>query len=291
MECELKIPTIKGLNEQELTVGRPFTLKCPIELDAKTNIQALKLLQPVEQNYKLHLLKVEKTSNHEVLILMTSYQAGQHNLTHLSMSDGVLEYPLPDQKIDVVSVLDKNQKAQLNGPMGPQLILPTMMSLMLSFVIIVYFLLVLVMKWYRYRQRMKLIEKLREHDSALSPIQQYYQLLRKEQRSSRIFYHEELNHEENRRLLLELNHGFRLFLTRHYLLPVVEWKDALFLKELKKLNKKSYELDHKDLKNVLLEFEKAQKDVQMLTKTDFVALIEHSRKLCEKLVDPKRKGD
>ena len=123
----------------------------------------------------------------------------------------------------------------------------------------------------------------------LLSIQQFYQILRKEQRQSPIFYSEAISSEENRRLWFELNHAFRLFLTRHYLLPVLDWKTPLFLKELRKLDKHNFTLEGKELKQVLLEFEKAEKDIAKLTKTDFIALIEHARKLCEKLVDPKRR--
>lgn len=291
MECELSIPKIEGLNDNELTVGRPLVLQCPISIDEKTNIKALKLLQPVEQNYKLHLLKAESISSNQMRLLLTSYQAGKHQLTHLSISDGHFEYPLPDQNIEVISVLEKDQQPKLNGPIGPQMIWPTMMSLIIGLTIFLYLIGIIFLKWFRYRQRMKLIEKLRQHDSALSPIQQFYQTLRKEQRQSPVFYKEENSIEENRRLMLELNQAFRLFLTRHYLLPAVDWKNPLFLKELKKLNKKTFELDGKELKQVLQEFEKAEKDIEKLTKTDFVALIEHARKLCEKLVAPQRRDN
>lgn len=289
MECELSIPKIDGLNDNELTVGRPLVLQCPITLDANTNIQALKLLQPVEQNYQLQLLKIEKVSSSQVRLLLTSYQTGKHQLSHLSLSDGHFEYPIPDQNIEVISVLEKDQPPKLNGPIGPQLIWPTLTSLMIGLIVFLYLLSVIFLKWFRYRQRVKLIEKLREHDSAFSPIQQLYQTLRKEQRQSSVFYKDETSIEENRRLLFELNHAFRLFLTRHYLLPAIEWKNSIFLKELKRLDNKAFEVAGKELKQVLHEFEKAEKDIEKLTKTDFVALIEHARKLCEKLVDPKRR--
>jgi len=84
-------------------------------------------------------------------------------------------------------------------------------------------------------QRRNVIEKLKEHDSALSPVAQFHQNMRKLQRSNPAFFGGPVAKEDVQVATDELRQMFHLFITRKYQVPALEWGSRLILKDIKNI--------------------------------------------------------
>ena len=142
-----------------------------------------------------------------------------------------------------------------------------------------------------YFQRKNLVEELRKHDSALSPLAEVHKAYRQWRREKNFFYDEEASSEQLSDFLKEVDQSFRLYLTRMFKVPALKWKDRLILKDVKKYHPEIYENLGVELRKLMLEMSKA-KDAQGLKikglqARDLVQLTENFRVLAEKITKSK----
>lgn len=294
MQCQVDIPEIKGLNDREITVGRIFLLNCKGEWPKNLVVEKLQLKIAETAKYQIHLLGFEFRSGEEADLKVTAYKAGPVKLQNLQLTDGSQTLDLGPVQYEVASVLEKPQEGQPKveafGPMGPASI-PIPLSYFLIVALIAAALGLLIgRKIYRFSQRRRLLAKLRQHDSALAPVQQFHQNLRALRRQSPIFFGAAVERNDIDQAFESLNQMFRLFLIRELRVPAMEWSDKLILKDIKRYYAAVYREMGLPLKKLLNEFSLAQRNRETLSAQDILVLTEQCRKLVEGIERELAKG-
>lgn len=289
IQCKQEIPEHEGLEGQQLTVGREFILVCSGDFPKDLTQEKLQFVLKPEQKYSIHLLGFEFRSPTEADVTVTAYKAGDFQFQDLQLTDGAQTLSLGPVQYSVASVLppqtpgEQNAKQEPYGPIGPASIGVPMLYWGLLASVIGLFILLAISKVYRVVQRRNMLERLREHDSALAPLPEFHQNLRRLQRKNAVFFGQQASQAEAEEVVKETSGMLRLFLTRMYQIPALEWSDRLVLKDLKKYHPKVAHEYGTDLKRLLREYEKAQKDQSKLQSTDALKIATETRILVEKL--------
>lgn len=289
IQCQTEIPALPGLNDNELTVGREFMLVCEGEFPRTLNLEKLHFVLKPEQKYQIQLLAFEFRSPTQADIKVTSYKAGQINFENLQLNDGSLDLDLGPLKFMVQSVLPPPQpgqpamKVEPYGPIGPASLGVPMLYWALLFSGIGLIFLIFAARIFRGVQRRNMLARLREHDSALSPLAQFHQSFRRLQRMNTVFFGAAADAQNIQQCLTETHAMFKLFLTRKYQLPAMEWTDRLILKDLKKYHPKVYAELAPDLQKILKEYARGFQDKDSLQEKDVLNIATNTRLLVEKL--------
>lgn len=280
--CRLDIPEVSGLKTAEVTVGREFQVTCTGPWPAITPASKLSFELKPEQKYSLHLLGAEPLSGDTVRLNTTSYQVGAWNFQPLVLDVDGNKLELAEINFETVSVLDPLEPQQepygLLGPVG--LGWPLLWWVVLL-VLVGGFILSGGQRWYRRVQRKKLLDSLREHDSALSPIAEFYQTLRRLRRESEVFGSQSVSTELAKQTSAELENAFRLFFLREFRLPALTWPDRELLRAFRKENRSVDSADLAKLRKLFREMSAAQK-AEKLSARDVVQIAEQSRQLAER---------
>ncbi|UOF01387.1 hypothetical protein [Bdellovibrio reynosensis] len=289
IQCKVEVPAVEGLNENEITVGREILLACEGEFPKNLDQEKLHFVLKPEMKYKIHLLKFEFRSSTAADITATAYKAGEIQIDDLQLSDGTQTLSLGAIQYGVQSVLPKQApgapevKQEPFGPFGPaQLSVPMLYWAMLAAFIGLVILLV-VAKIYRVVQRRNMLQRLKEHDSALSPLAQFHQSFRKLQRINSVFFGVAASKEDIQTCLEDTNKMLKLFLTRRYQVPALEWNDRLILKDLKKHHPKVHQHFGDDLKKLLNEYSRGFQDKENLKEQDVLNIATSTRHLVEEM--------
>ncbi|WP_413577780.1 hypothetical protein ACLVWU_04905 [Bdellovibrio sp. HCB290] len=292
IQCKVEIPNLDGLKDGELTVGREFFLVCDGEFPRELQQDKLQLVLQPEQKYSLKLQSFEFRSPTQADLKVVSYTAGMPvKFDNLQLTDGTLTVDLGAVQFQLVSVLPPPQppanpgeqppKQEPFGPIGPLNIpVPPIYWIGLALVLGVIALFVAT-KIFRSVQRRKTIERLKEHDSALSPIAEFHQRLRRMQRTNTVFFGGTPNAEDVPLALDDTRHMLKLYITRRYKIPALEWSPRLILKDLKKYHPKVYQDTGNELEKLVKEFQHAIEDKAKLSKSDILNLSKRARLLVE----------
>lgn len=290
IECKTEIPEVPGLKEAELTVGRDFLLVCEGEFPRDLVQEKLQFVLKPEQKYQIHFRGFEFRSPTVADIKITTYTPGSVQFQDLQISDGAQTLSLGPVSYQVQSVLpppnpqEPAAKQEPFGPFGPAgMSVPALYWGILA-AIVGLVLATVVAKIYRVLQRRNMLDKLKEHDSALSPLSQFHQSMRKLSRVNSVFFGVDTVPAEDVRTCLEQVDGMlRLFLTRRFRVPAMEWNDRLILQDLKKYNRHVFDLYGMDLKKLLMELRRAMQDKETVTALDALNIATQCRTLVEKM--------
>lgn len=259
--CETQIPSVPGLDDDQLTVGRQAELNCKADLSGLEFDFAKAVLKTSEQNpyaYKLIVAKAEGGSAFK--LNMVFYSAGEHSLDQLILTDGVNEMALSGKTVTVASVLPPPDPAKPQQPYGA--VLPMVMSVppLYYFLLLAGVILLAVAVWRRARKfayYRDLKNKISSYGSPISPDSQFYKNIRAA--------------EKNDYPLAKLDEAFRLYVLRAYQLPMFDLNNAKILKYFKHTLPAQKEA-RSALQKILAEFEELQKrqDVEALDRAAFV---------------------
>lgn len=301
LKCNIDIPKVEGLKDQELTVGREFIFVCDGDYTKDLQQDKLEFIKTPEMKYQIKLLGFEFRSPTQADIKVTSYTPGMVRLPQLQLTDGVQVLNLGDQSFSVVSVIQApaagqappteggaGQSAAAQQPqpfpaMGPIDILIPSLYWTIFGVIVGGLVLSVGFKIVQFILRKNTLERLKAFDSAQTPEQQFHANFRKLQRTNPVFFDAEVSSEDAQSVVSETLKYFKTYLTRRYQIPALELSDRLLLKDLKKYHPKAYGEFRSDLEKILKEYSLALKDQNKLTKIDAQNLAHNSRKLVEKL--------
>ncbi|KHD88282.1 MAG: hypothetical protein OM95_09005 [Bdellovibrio sp. ArHS] len=289
IQCKTEIPSVEGLNDNQLTVGREFILVCDGDFPKDLAQDKLQFnLKPTEK-YQIHLLGFEFRNPTQADVKVTAYKAGNFQYQDLQLTDGTVTLSLGPVQYQVESVLEKQVpgqppvKQEPFGPIGPAVLsVPTLYWALLASILGLLFLMI-VGKLYRVIQRRNMLEKLKEHDSAMSPLGQFHQNLRRLQRMNTVFFGGKADPNHIPEAIVATYEMLKLFLTRRYQMPAMEWSDRLILKDLKKYHRSVYNEYGSDLKNLLKEYSRAIQDQEQLKEQDALNITTHCRLLVEKM--------
>lgn len=294
VQCKIEIPAVTGLKDNELTVGREFGLICEGEFPKNLNSQKLHFVEAAETKYLIKLLRVNLESESKAVFAVTSYKAGDIHWPDLQMTDdaqtfslGPIAYkvesviPKPEQKQASAQGQEQQQKTEAYGPIGPvNISIPQIYWIILLAAIGLFFSLV-IFKIIRVVQRRNMIERLKEHDAALTPAAQFHASMRKLQRTNAVFFGAEESLEGAQGALEELRRMLLLYITRKYQIPALTWSPRLVIKDLKKYHRKIYVESGKELQPLLKEYQHASENKQSVIGSDIVNLSKRTRQLVE----------
>lgn len=288
VQCKIDIPAVPGLQDNQLTVGREFLLACEGEFPRDLHPDKVQVVLKPEEKYSIHLMSFEFRSPTAADLKVTAYRAGQIHFDNLQVTDGTQTLSLGPVQYQVETVLQQPEGGQQAPPepygaFGPaDLPVPAVYGAILL-AALGFVALFVAFKIYRVVQRRSMLEKLREHDAAMSPLAQFHQTLRRLQRSNAVFFGVPAKSAEVQRAFETLHEAFLLFLTRQYKVPAVEWNERLVLKDIKKYHRGVYTEFADPLKKLYKEFGHGLKDKQKLTESDVLNLTKSTRALVEKM--------
>ena len=292
IQCRVEIPKVEGLKDGEMTVGRVAHLLCEGEFPKDVNAKKLHFVKTPEQKYLIHLLRADFTSPTQADFTATGYVAGEIKWPDLQMTDGTASFSLGPMMYDVMTVIPKpdpnapsipgqTAKQEPYGPIGPaELPVPHLYWIILVSVIGLAAALI-IFKVVRVIQRRNMIERLKEHDSALSPLHQFHQTMRKLQRSNPAFFGGTVNEADVQSAMEEMRLMLRLYLTRKFKIPAIEWSGRLIIKDIKKRHRKVYSEVGHDLQALIKEFQHAFENKQKVTSSDVVNIAKRTRSVIE----------
>jgi hypothetical protein len=282
IQCKIDIPQARGLEDSQLTVGREFYLNCSGDWPRTLKQDNLHFEDAENIKYNLKLLSFEFRNPSTADLKVTSYLAGQHKFPNLIVTDGELKVELGAVEFKVETVLPQDgEKVEPFGPMGPaQIPIP-----LLYWLILLGALLLTAgyagLRFWRFQQRKAMLERLKEHDVALTPIQQFHQSMRKLQRANPVFYGKEASSEELNSGVDELTRMFKVYLSRQLRVPAFEWNDRLILKDIRKYHRSLFDEYSRKIQTLFTEFKKAQSSGANLKAQDVSQLAESLRKTLE----------
>lgn len=288
-QCNVEIPPVEGLEEKLLTVGREFLLVCDGEFPKDFELEKLHFQLSPEQQYQIKLLNFELRSGSKADLKVTAYQTGTIKFKELTLTDGVKQAILGPLEYTVASVLPpkdpQNSEAppEAYGAVGPATVQVPMLYWSILMAVIACLLLLLLTKIYRFIQRRNLLARLKEYDSAQTPIAQFHQSLRGLQRTNESFFGGKTTTPVLEAALTRSRDVFFLYLTRRFQVPAMEWGEKLILRDLKQYHPKMFKECSGDLKKLFNEFSKGFEDTQKLTETDIKNIVVSSRLLAEKM--------
>lgn len=249
LQCERQIPTVSGLKDQEITVGRHVFFNCTGDYDKAFDFSAAKVLTNENENFKIKVIKAEARSANQFDVDLVFYSAAEFMYPDLIITDGNLQLSLGQQNFKVQTVIEKSAEGKKPEPFGPVLPLklswPVNYSLIAAGVVLAVLVIFVwnIRKRFRYRQ---LLRKLKDYEASVAPDLQFYKSIRKA--------------ELNGFKMPELETAFRLYILRRYNVPSFDLKNPSLLRFMKK--------NSPWLKKERLELKKILSDIQSTADTD-----------------------
>ncbi|MCX7979249.1 MAG: hypothetical protein N2578_09625 [Bdellovibrionaceae bacterium] len=287
LSCEPIIPKIQGLDDDILTVGRKFILRCQGEISFPREGE-VSLITPENPPHTLDLLSTHILESGGVDLEVASYRVGEHQIKSPILRLGDQEYKLKPISFQVVSVIEKRDEViEPYGAFGP-FSLPLPWGLILALVFL-FLSLSLVFFWTIRRriERKRIEEKLRQHDSALSPLQEFFSGWRRLQRENEVYHGGLADAAQTRNIFDELRRMVLVFLTRRFRIPAFEWTSKVILRQIRGLDRKGFRTWGQDLNILLREIDRASSTPD-LSAQDVVKLTEQARRCVEKIGDSEK---
>ncbi|MGZ3769529.1 MAG: hypothetical protein ACXVCP_12415 [Bdellovibrio sp.] len=289
IQCKTEIPAIEGLKENELTVGREFLLVCEGDFPKNLVREKLSFVLKPEDKYIIQFLGFEFRNPTTADIKVTAYRAGQFQMQDLQLTDGSQTISLGPVQYAVQSVIQPPAQGQPPakqepyGPIGPaSLAVPSLYWAIVAAVLGIFTLL-LASKIYRIVQRKNMLERLKQHDSALSPLAQFHQSIRGLQRTNAVFFGIKAEKMHIIECFEKTYHMLKLYLTRAYKVPALEWSHRLILKDIKKHHPQVFAEFGLELEKILKEYSRGFEDKETLKEEDALAITKQCRMLVEKM--------
>lgn len=259
--CEFKeAPSAPALNA--LTVGSKFTLNCHGDLAVPwaKGQPVTPVFPQKEQAYSLAILETSRLEENDVTFVVTGYKAGKHEPEYIRFVQGDKGFEFVKPKWQIQSVLKQGEQPQPYPPFGPwALSLPIwiMVAALIALLLILYF----AIRTIRRRgQRRRMLDELKLHRTALSPLHQFY----RDSRLLRRKIHNAKTVEDLKKISEELDREFRLYVLRQFQIPALDWSDGEILRDLKKRHRRVYRQSSESLKRTLRELSRMRGRDQIL---------------------------
>lgn len=258
LNCQMQIPSVAGLDDAKVTVGRHVVLGCKGEA---AEFDVSKAMLKVNESNKdhFHLFKVAGSADQGLQVEMTFYTAGPQPLDQLVLTDGAHELSLSGEPVKIESVLQPpSEKPQ--EPFGP--VFPVPISIPVSYYlaltgVIVLFGIFTFVKAKRLAYYTKLKNKLQQYSSPIAPDTQFYRAIR--------------TAEKAQYPLEQIEKAFRLYNVRAYRLPLFDLPDEKIGRYFRR-NYPECKSTRSSLQKLLSEFQELSRiqNLTFETKSDFV---------------------
>ena len=256
---------------KKITVGQKLTMFCDgeegINLTKPLYIEFLK----EQHKHSLSILKTFKIEEHFLALEVTPYRTGSFHHP-FKITDGKQSLLIKDFSFSVQSVL-KSQKESAQGPFGPfPALLPSWYK-PACLLICIFLIISFSVFCYRFLKRRKLIQKILQRKSYLTPSKSFVIGLRKSQ-------------TEPIQAIKNLEQLFKTFLEDRFLIPARNHQTERIMKNLKKYHIQIYKKAGQNIHQVLNELSSANR------KSADNKIFFELKKLCQNtvfLLDQKRR--
>lgn len=247
LKCATDLPKVDGLEDGQMTVGRHQILKCDGDWNKAFDFSKADIKLEEKSKVAVKIFKVEARDTSSFEIDFTLYQSGKFQFPNFILTDGTNEIDLGAQNFDVISVIKPPTDGKPPEPFGP--IAPLNLAwpaiYFISLFVVVLTVVAVTFSTVRRRQRYKrLIDGLKQYDSALDPDLQFY-------RSMRLL-------EKENYPIAEIEKAFRLYVLRIFQLPVFDLNNGQAIRFMKK-RRPQYQKQRAQLKKLFEEFEELGK--------------------------------
>lgn len=274
---------------EQLTVGKIFEVLCQAEQTsefAELDLNTLELRLEQADQFKLQILEAKKPTDDQLILSVTSYRTGQHQLPALQIVDQNKSYVLGDLQFTVASVMDpaepRTEPYPTLGPLGISIPLIYWLVLAAVFLVIVtkiYF------KLRKSKQKKKLLLELNLDSYAQSPSLQFYTSLRKARRLISLQQSQDQDSESLNKSYKEMlqtsSDAYLLYLSRTFHVPAVKWSHRQILNDLKENHKLEFKDLGQGIKKTLVEIHRALKNQKVVSEKE----VEQLMTLLSKQVD------
>lgn len=265
----------------DLTVGAKFKLSCHGDIAVAWSGEPVHVAFAQPQDaYALVVLKSERLDPNAADFTVTAYKPGAHTPEYIRILQGDKGFEVDHPKWEVKSVLDPKQQAKPYGPYGPfHISLP--LWILIAAGVIAALLVLAIYRFARRRvQRRRMLDELKRHRTALSPLHQFY----RDARHLRRRLHAAKTEEELKTIGQDLNREFRLYVLRRFEVPALEWTDAEILGDLRRRHRRVVVRAGDPLKRTLRELLRLQSRPRLLLE-DVEQMHHMSLDAAEKLED------
>lgn len=283
MNCQVEIKDTIGplgkVSEKELTVGRPFVLHCEGEWP-ELNAEKLELRLDAADQRKLKILKFQKNSSSDAMLLVTSYQPGEHQLKAVQLVDADHSVVLGDLQFTVKSVINPQEPPkEPYGPMGPvEFGIPLWFWLSIGFFAAVVGALV----WWkiaRRARRKKWMLEMKLHERALSPMADLGKTLR--------LILKDLS--KGKAHVQELRQAYFYYLARVFQIPTLKMKNGQILNDIKAAQRSLYDDQGAVIMKAMTELDRALATAGDVSEKDLEQLVHLVRRSAEAIDRVQRK--
>ncbi len=268
--------------DQQWTVGELFYLSCE---GPKADFLSTELTFKAEglTGFELRALEVTKQTDNALELKATSYVPKPHDFKKLFIYDqGEAVVAVEPFVLPVKSVI-KNPQQKPYGPIGGlSLTYPFWIWLVLGSVLIttVFFGLIRIN---RRAQMRRVIEELKQHNTALGPFNQFNKDVRLLGRQYIFGEKRDWDDAKKQRYIESLDEVFRMFLLREFFVPALEWNSNLILKTIAKQDKRRFVRYGDELQKFLKELDRAKSDTHKLQVHDCKQLTQMAKRVSQRI--------
>ncbi|MCB0408284.1 MAG: hypothetical protein KDD34_08780 [Bdellovibrionales bacterium] len=292
-QCQLQALDQAGAPPLEkLYVGDKYLLHChgPF-VEGTSKDWHLAAIDEVN-SYKVKILEYRTVENQKFWAVVTSYKPGDFSLDQFTWTNNSIKVPLGGGTQTIYSALAERPQEQVNNPESQKMILfgPFALSMPLWYWLLWVALFVgLLGAVYRgvskRLKRKKILEDLARQSTALTPYNQFQKELRVHMRK---FSTESIQLSPRSDYLNALDDSFRMYLLRELLVPAKDWSSSAVMREIKNRHKRVYRTVGPQVRKVLIEFDRAKKDLATVSLQDCEQMREMSRRVVDRVYKMKR---
>jgi hypothetical protein len=268
--------------DQQWTVGEIFYLICegPTTRFSSTNIT---FKEEEKSGFELRALEVTKQTDNALEMRATTYVAKPHEFKELKILDSGKEVALVEPfTLPVKSVITQPDQKPY-GPMGPvALAYPMWLWVVLGAVVVlgVFFGL---FRMNRRAQMRRVIEELKQHNTALGAFNQFNKDLRVLGRQYIFSDTKGWSDQKKSQYIENLDEIVRMYLLREFYVPALEWNSNLVVKTISKQDKKRFSRYGQDLQKFLKEMDRAKKDGEKVQTHDCKQLTQMAKRVTQSI--------
>ncbi|MEM7646147.1 MAG: hypothetical protein AAF203_04490 [Pseudomonadota bacterium] len=268
--------------EAQWTVGEVFHLECE---GTSVNFSSVKLQfkHKERQDYALKILEVEKQTSNSLFLKVTSYNAGAHQFDQSSLlDDSVPVLKIEPFKVAVQTVIRDPQQKPF-GPAAPfKLSYPAWLWVMLG-VVLLGGLFLSLFRLKRRAQMRKVLEELKQHNTALGAFNQFNKDIRSLGRQYIFGKSEGWPEQKRERYIESLDSVFRMYLLREFYVPALDWGSGLVVRTISKQDKKRFPIYGDELRKFLKEIDRAKNDSDKIQMHDCKQLTQMAKKVSQSI--------
>ncbi len=267
-------------SDEQWTVGETFGLVCEGPT-AEFLSTELTFKEDKKSNYRLQVLSVRKQTENELDMLVTSYVPKPHRFDKLYIQDQKVSVVQVEPFNLIVKSVITNPEQKPYGPAGAvALSFPLWLWITMGSVILVGVFFGLF-RMNRRAQMRRVIEELKQHNTALGAFNQFNKDIRTLGRRHIFGDEKGWTEQKKQRYLENLDEVFRMYLLREFYVPALDWNSGLTVRTISKQDKRRFPRYGSELQKFLKELDRAKADAEKLRVHDCQQLTQMAKRVTQ----------